>query len=161
MRFVACIALGAWSCASVPAPEVAPAVIIEPTPIASRALIDEPAKPLPAVEPSHRRRTLDRKIAAATPREKQLAREDMRRGLELFNAGKMAEALYLFEHAYAYVPAPTVELYMGRAFAKLGRTEEARTVFQRLASERDNPDDPPAYRAARISARNAAAALAP
>lgn len=63
------------------------------------------------------------------------------KGREAYAAGRFEEALEAFEAARAERPDdPAVEFNRADALAKLGRMEEAKAAFQRVADARNRPD---------------------
>ncbi|MEJ7728150.1 MAG: hypothetical protein WKG00_02950 [Polyangiaceae bacterium] len=84
----------------------------------------------------------------ASPEERQAARALADKGLELYEAGRWAEALDRFQRAETVLHAPTHLLSMARAEARLGRLLAARKLYQRAAAEK-LPGAPKAFLQAR------------
>ena len=72
--------------------------------------------------------------AEASPEERQAARALADKGLELFEAGRWAEALDRFQRAETVLHAPTHLLYMARAEARLGRLLAARKHYEQVTA---------------------------
>jgi hypothetical protein len=90
----------------------------------------------------------------ASPEERQAARALADKGLELFEAGRWAEALDRFQRAETVLHAPTHLLYMARAEARLGRLLAARKLYERLAGEALPASAPKAFVQARGEAES-------
>jgi len=67
------------------------------------------------------------------------ARRHFRHGMDLVVAGQVDEGIAELEEAYAILPHPNVLYNIGRAYAEVGRYDEARDYFDRYL-ESDPPD---------------------
>jgi len=67
------------------------------------------------------------------------ARRHFRHGMDLVVAGQVDEGIAELEEAYAILPHPNVLYNIGRAYAEVGRYDEAREYFDRYL-ESDPPD---------------------
>jgi hypothetical protein len=70
-----------------------------------------------------------------------LGKMHFERGLQLYRAGKFADAIGEFESGYAVLPRPAFLLNIAQAWRKLGDVGWARLYYQRFVDQAD-PDDP-------------------
>lgn len=68
---------------------------------------------------------------ADDPRDKRAATVLLKKGVDLFNAGKHQEALELFQSAYETYKSPKILLNIGTSLAALGRKAEAADAYAR------------------------------
>lgn len=76
------------------------------------------------------------RASAQTDAERAGARSAGMAGLEAYTAGKYEQALDYFTRAESLLHAPTHQLYLARASAKLGRLVSAREYYLKLTQER-------------------------
>lgn len=69
------------------------------------------------------------------------ARAHLSRGLDLYRAGRYADAVEEFEAGHAALPHPTFLLNLAQSWRKLGDLERARGYYARFASETPAGDD--------------------
>ncbi len=89
--------------------------------------------------------TLLSPAAAQTDAARAEARVHFTRGLELFDEGRLVEALSEFEEAYRISPAPALLYNLAQIHAELGHAVEAADAYQRFLS--DSPSIDPELRA--------------
>jgi hypothetical protein len=99
--------------------------------------------------------------AAAPPDPKAAARRLADQGYELYQAGKLDEAIDAFRRADQLFHAPTLVFAQAKANAKAGRLLEARALFQRVINEKLAPNAPDEFVGAQNSAEGELAALVP
>lgn len=83
---------------------------------------------------------------------RKLARDLAWEGVDLFEAGRAADASERFEHAYRLQPVPTVGLWSARALRERGLLLEASERFAEVLRSEAQPDEPQVYAAARRDA---------
>lgn len=102
-----------------------------------------------------------RTALAATDQEKAGARALAEQAVEAFNDGQYERAIDLFRRAETLVHSPGHWLYMGRAYAKLGRLVLAQEALLKAAREPLNDSSPDAFRIAVADASSELEALKP
>ncbi len=73
--------------------------------------------------------------------------------IKLYDAGKYAEALDLFQRANKLIPAPSLAVRIARSLVKLGRLVEASEMYLEATRYKIEPGAPPAYRQAQKEAQ--------
>ncbi|MFO0761085.1 MAG: hypothetical protein U0359_31695 [Byssovorax sp.] len=99
--------------------------------------------------------------AAAPPDPKAAARKLADEGYELYQAGKMDEAIDAFRRADQLFHAPTLVFAQAKASARAGKLLEARALFQRVIAEKLPPNAPDEFVGAQSSAEGELTALTP
>lgn len=90
-----------------------------------------------------------------------VARDLAGQGAEAFQAGKLEEALGLFQRAQALVNAPTISIFVARSLQRLGRWVEAAEEFRRCAAHPVDDASPPPFADATRDAKAELDALLP
>ncbi|HET7538617.1 MAG TPA: hypothetical protein VFK05_02050 [Polyangiaceae bacterium] len=98
---------------------------------------------------------------AQTDAERAGARSAAMAGLEAYSAGKYEQALDFFGRAESVMHAPTHQLYLARASAKLGRLVSAREYYLKLTQERLPPSASKPFRDAQAAGDKELAELEP
>lgn len=99
--------------------------------------------------------------AEPTPQDRETARTLMVRGDKALEEGRPGDALEAFEAARALVDVPTTAVGVAKARAELGQLVEARDLALSIARSEAEPDEPDAFKQARLEAASLAKALAP
>ena len=72
--------------------------------------------------------------SAEVMQSREAARALAEKGLDLFAANKLEEAIKNFELAEARFHAPTHQLFQARAYAKLGKLAKAKELYERSSA---------------------------
>lgn len=99
------------------------------------------------------------KAAPADDAKRTIARELANKGFEHYEAGEYAKAIQYFRDAEAHFHAPTLLIVQANAYVKIGGLVEARTLYQRVASEELGSDAPKEFLKAQSDAKEAIAGL--
>jgi hypothetical protein len=79
--------------------------------------------------------------------------------MELYDAGRFAEAIEQFERADAIYPTPQYRVYIARAHVRLGRVATAARVYEKAVAMPLPPGNPEVFRAAQATAAEELEAL--
>jgi hypothetical protein len=99
--------------------------------------------------------------AEPTAVERETARSLLFAGREKRKEGRLVEALADFEKAHAIMHVPTTARDLGRVQEDLGMLVEARATFLEAVRLPEQPDEPEAFRHARVEAKGRAEAIVP
>lgn len=90
-----------------------------------------------------------------------MARTLATRGYALLQEGKVDDAIELLERASSIYRAPTISLYLARAYAQKGALVRARNVYREIAAEDLGKQPPKEFTSAQSTAVEEEKALAP
>lgn len=98
---------------------------------------------------------------AQTAEEVAGARALAQQGLTAFSEQRWQDAIDMFSRAETIVHAAPHQIYIARAYERLGRLVDARELYLKIVREQLPPDAPPAFLSAQQDARTELAAVEP